>query len=134
MNTIQPNVYITIIHKGGWTIMNEDDKHEYEALFIRQLEKFRIDKGVSQREMSLSLGQSAGYIAKLTSGHNLPRMITFFWICDYFNIHPRDFFDEEIIGNPVRIDSIVKGLYKLSDEQLKYILALVTDLSKNQKT
>ncbi|GAA4297966.1 helix-turn-helix transcriptional regulator [Anaerocolumna aminovalerica] len=110
--------------------MNEDDKHEYEALFIRQLEKFRIDKGVSQREMSLSLGQSAGYIAKLTSGHNLPRMITFFWICDYFNIHPRDFFNEEIIGNPVLIDSINKGLYKLSNEQLKYILALVTDLSK----
>lgn len=110
--------------------MNQDDKHEYEALFIRQLEKFRISKGVSQREMSLSLGQSEGYVAKLTSGHNLPRMITFFWICDYFHIHPKDFFNEEIIGNPALIDSIIKGLYKLSDEQIKYISALVEDLSK----
>lgn len=110
--------------------MHEDDKHEYEALFIRQLEKLRINKGVSQREMSLSLGQSAGYIAKLTSGHNLPRMITFFWICDYFNVHPKDFFNEEIIGNPALIDSIIKGLYKLSDEQLNYISALVKDLNK----
>ncbi len=110
--------------------MKEDDRHEYESLLIRQLEKFRAAKGVSQREMSLSLGQSAGYIAKLTSGHNLPSMIAFFWICDYFNIHPKDFFNEEIIGNPALIDSIVKGLYKLSDDQLNYILALVQDLSK----
>jgi len=110
--------------------MNEDDKHEYEALLTRQLEKLRLNKGVSQREMSLSLGQSAGYIAKLTSGHNLPRMITFFWICDYFNVHPKDYFNEEIVGNPALIDAITKNLYKLSDEQLKYILAFVKDISR----
>lgn len=110
--------------------MNEDDKHEYEALLIRQLEKLRINKGVSQREMSLSLGQSPGYIAKLTSGHNLPRMITFFWICDYFKVHPKDFFNEEIVGNPALIESTIQDLYKLSDEQLIHISALVKDLSK----
>jgi hypothetical protein len=40
--------------------VNETEKHEYEALFVRQLEKDRINKGVSRREMSLSLGQTAG--------------------------------------------------------------------------
>lgn len=109
---------------------DNDDKHEYEALFIRQLEKFLQNKGVSQREMSLSLGQSEGYVAKITSGHNLPRMLPFFWICDYFGIHPKDFFNEGISGNPALIESIIKGLYKLSDEQLNYISALVEDLSK----
>lgn len=110
--------------------MNENEKHEYEALFVRQLEKYRINKGVSQREMSLSLGQTAGYISKLTSGHSMPRMITFFWICDYFNIHPKDFFDDGIAGDPALIDSIVKDLRELNDEQLKYIAALVKDIVK----
>jgi len=111
--------------------MTVNDKHEYEALFIRQLEKFRLKKEVSQREMSLSLGQSAGYIAKLSSGHNLPRLMTFFWICDYFNIHPKDFFDENI-ENPEKIESITKDLYKLNDNQLSYISALIKDLIRDQ--
>jgi transcriptional regulator with XRE-family HTH domain len=109
---------------------HEDDKHEYEALLIRQLEKFLQSKGVSQRGMSLDLGQSAGYIAKITSGHNLPKMLPFFWICDYFGLHPRDFFDEGISGNPAIINSILKDLYKLNDEQLNYVQALIRDLSK----
>jgi transcriptional regulator with XRE-family HTH domain len=109
---------------------DKDDKHEYEALLIRQLEKFLQSKGVSQREMSLSLGQSEGYIAKITSGHNLPKMTPFFWICDYFGLHPRDFFDEEIVGNPAIIHTILKDLHKLNDEQLKYVQALIRDLSK----
>lgn len=113
--------------------MSQDDRHEYEELFVRQLEKFRINKDVSQRAMSLDIGQSAGYISKLTSGHNLPKMITFFWICDYLKIHPKDFFNEGIAGNPALIDCIVEDLYKLSDDQLKYILALVKDLSKKGK-
>ncbi len=108
--------------------MEQNDKHEYEALFLRQLEKFIKSKGVSLREMSLSLGQSEGYIAKLTSGHNLPRMITFFWICDYFGVTPKEFYNEDVKGNPNLISSIIEGLNKLNDDQLKYILALVRDL------
>lgn len=110
--------------------MNQEDTHEYQELFTRQLEKFRLQKGVSQREMSLSLGQAAGYIAKLTNPNNdyLPRMINFFYICDYLNIHPKDFFDEGA-EHPALIGEIIKELYKLDENRLTHILAMIQDLT-----
>lgn len=109
-----------------------NEYHEYQELFTRQLEKYRLEKGVSQREMSLSLGQTPGYIAKLSNhkGHNLPRMINFFYICDYFGIHPSDFFDEQAI-HPEKINDLIQNIYKLSDSQLSYICELVKDLAQN---
>ena len=108
--------------------------HEYEDLFIRQLEKLRQQKGVSQREMSLALGQTEGYISKLSninSSRHLPRMMNFFWICEYLGVHPKDFFDEEI-RCPIQVEAIVKDLSKLSDEQLFYLSALVKDIIRDK--
>ena len=109
--------------------MSAEESHEYQELFVSQLEKFRLHKGVSQRDMSLSLGQSEGFISKLTNpkAHNLPRMINFFYICDYFHIHPRDFFDEKI-EYPSQIGSLVKDLTKLDEAQLEHIAAIVHGL------
>ena len=78
--------------------MSAEESHEYQELFVSQLEKFRLQKGVSQRDMSLSPGQSEGFISKLTNpkSHNLPRLNNFSYICDYFHIHPPDFFDDKI--------------------------------------
>ncbi|MFR9052115.1 MAG: helix-turn-helix domain-containing protein [Ruminococcus sp.] len=46
--------------------------------FIKRLTELRINKGVSARDMSLSIGQSAGYINNIENGVNLPSMMTFF--------------------------------------------------------
>ncbi len=40
--------------------------------FIQRLVNLRMNKGVSAREMSLSIGQSAGYINNMENGINLP--------------------------------------------------------------
>ena len=105
----------------------ENEKHEYEALFIRQLEKYRQMKNVSMREMSLSLGQSPGYIAKLLSGHNSPKMLTFYWICDYLKLTPSEFFDEHT-QNPALLRLLMNDMQKLDEEQLLHILAIVKGL------
>lgn len=52
---------------------------------------YRIQKGVSAREMSLSLGQSTGYINNIENKNSLPSMSVFFYICDYFGISPKEF-------------------------------------------
>lgn len=111
--------------------MSIEDSHEYQELLVRQLEKYRLQKGVSQRDMSLTLGQSEGYISKLTNphAHNLPRMLNFFYICDYFGVHPKDFFNEEI-DHPDQIGALIKDLYKLSDTQLEHVRAIVQDLTE----
>mgnify|MGYP000009542458 CR=1 FL=1 len=105
----------------------ENEKHEYEALFVRQLEKYRQQKDVSMREMSLSIGQSPGYVAKLLSGHNNPKMITFYWICDYFHVTPSEFFDEQT-ENPAMLRQLMSDIQKLNEEQLLHISAIIKGL------
>ena len=55
--------------------------------------ELRTAKGVSAREMSLSLGQAAGYINNIENSNNLPSMAMFFEICEYLEISPQEFFD-----------------------------------------
>ncbi len=43
--------------------------------------------------MSLTLGKSESYINRIESKKMLPSMSVFFYICDYFGITPREFFD-----------------------------------------
>ena len=50
------------------------------------MSQLRQAKGVSARDMSLSLGQSAGYINNIENGVNLPSMSTFFYICEYLGV------------------------------------------------
>ena len=64
----------------------------YEKEFSKRLCELRLEKGVSAREMSLSLGQSASYINRIENGKMLPSMGGFFKICDYFSITPHYFF------------------------------------------
>ncbi len=60
--------------------------------FAKRLIELRQAKGVSGREMSLSLGQGAGYINNLENDNNLPSMAMFFEICEYLDITPEEFF------------------------------------------
>lgn len=43
-----------------------------EEKFAERLAQLRTQKGVSAREMSLSLGQSAGYINNIENKNSLP--------------------------------------------------------------
>ena len=63
--------------------------------FIRErITKLRLNKNVSEYRMSLDLGHSDSYIRNITSGKALPSMSEFLYICEYFNITPKEFFDE----------------------------------------
>ena len=45
--------------------------------------------------MSLAIGHSAGYINGIENGRSFPSMEVFFYICEYLEITPKDFFDIE---------------------------------------
>ena len=75
--------------------------------FIKRLVELRMGKGVSARDMSLSLGQSAGYINNIESGVNYPSMAVFFYICDFFGITPKELL-EAIRGlNTEQVDTLI---------------------------
>ena len=72
-----------------------------ERDFALRLAQLREKKGVSARDMSLSIGQSAGYINNIENGVNFPSMTVFFYICEYLGVTPMEFFDTET-NNPTK--------------------------------
>ena len=103
--------------------MNEKD-------FALRLARLREKKGVSARDMSLSIGQNPGYINSIESGRTTPSLTGFFYICEYLGVSPTEFFDEGT-ENPSKLDAIVNDMRKLNDQQREIIAALVKDLTKN---
>lgn len=101
----------------------------YEEEFSTRLAKLRSKKGVSSREMSLSIGQNSGYISNIECGKALPSMSVFFYICDYLNITPSEFFDITT-EDPAQINLLLKDLKQLNSEQLALISAMVKNLIK----
>ena len=90
---------------------------DYIDFFYNRLTQLRLQKGVSSRDMSLSLGQSESYISNIENGHNLPSMSVFFYICDYLKVSPQEFFDLESHA-PDRLSEITAKLKRLTPEQL----------------
>ncbi len=99
----------------------------YEDDFPARLSRLRAKKGVSSREMSLSIGQNAGYISNIECGKALPSMSIFFYICEYLNVSPSDFFDEQN-ANPEKLQQLISDLKRLDDAQIDTISALVKGL------
>ena len=97
---------------------------DYLEFFYKRLTELRLQKGVSARDMSLSLGQSESYINKIENRRTLPSFTGFIYICDYFNISPQDFFNVDC-ANPKTTNDIVKQLENLSSEQLDLLLKLL---------
>ena len=102
----------------------------YKELFCERLAQLRIKKGVSARDMSLSLGQSPGYINNIENRKNMPSMAAFFKICEYLKITPRDFFDVEA-ANPLLLTGLIKELKALDEKQLGNILEIAKGLKRD---
>lgn len=62
-----------------------------EKDFSLRLSKLRVKKGVSARDMSLSIGQNPGYINNLETGKSMPSLSGIFYICEYLGITPSEF-------------------------------------------
>lgn len=99
----------------------------HEEDFPTRLAMLRTKKGVSARDMSLSIGQNAGYINNIETGKALPSMSSFFYICEYLNISPQEFFDMNS-AQPEELRKLINDLKYLDDSLLKNISAIVEGL------
>lgn len=95
--------------------------------FSKRLTQLRQEKGVTARDMSLSLGQSESYINKIENNYSLPSMNGFFYICDYLEITPKDFFDygEE---NPILINTLISSCKNLTEKQTEALIKFIETL------
>ncbi len=103
----------------------------YEEFFCQRLTRLRNQKDVSAREMSLSIGQSAGYINSIENQKSLPSMATFFYICEYLGVTPSEFFDGEN-HCPQELKSINEILRELSPEQLEHLEYIARQMKKGR--
>lgn len=86
-----------------------------------------MNKGVSARDMSLSIGQSEGYINNIENGINFPSMTVFFYICDYFGISPMEFFDINS-NNPIKNKELLEATKNLSNDKLEHLIAIAKSM------
>lgn len=98
-----------------------------EKKFAVRLAKLRENRGVSARDMSLSMGQNPGYINNIESGKSLPSLPGFFYICEYLGISPMEFFDAEN-SNPTKSKELLDAAKSLSSEQLEHLIAIAKGL------
>ena len=97
--------------------------------FVKRLVQLRMNKGVSARDMSLSIGQSQSYINNIENGVNYPSMSTFFYLCQYLGVTPKEFFDVDS-NNPDKEKELIEAVRGLKDDQIEHLIALARGLQK----
>ena len=97
--------------------------------FALRLARLREKKGVSARDMSLSTGQNPGYINNIETGKSKPSLEGFFFICEYLEVTPSEFFDMDST-NPSKANELFEIAKHLTSEQLDNLIALAKGLQK----
>lgn len=98
----------------------------YEDFVANRIMQLRQQKKVSAREMSLAIGQNVNYINRIENKLSLPSLQGLFYICEYFNITPQEFFEGS--GTPLPAIMLLHEathiLSTLNEEQLSLIIAV----------
>ena len=103
-----------------------------DTKFIRdRITQLRMQKGVSEYQMSYALGCSRGYIYNISSGKSLPPMSKFLEICDYLEVSPAQFFNESA-NTPILLQKVIEELTRLDDDDLMFILSCIHRMTKEK--
>lgn len=97
--------------------------------FGRRLSMLRLKKGVSARDMSLSIGQSTSYLTNIENGLNWPSMPVFLCICEFLGISPSDFFNEAD-PHPSKTHELDELSAHLTELQIDTLITLAKELAK----
>ncbi len=96
--------------------------------FIRnRISELRLQKNISEYKMSLDLGHSKGYIQGISSGRALPSMYEFLYICEYFGITPKEFFDVED-SESLKLHQLYISAKDLKNDDLDMLIYLANHL------
>ena len=105
--------------------------YEGKDIALTQIADLRMIKGTSARSMSLSLGQNFTYINSIENKKNLPSMEMFFHICDYLDVSPQEFFDENN-KDPECLTEVISNLKKLDAHSLASISCVIEILAQKR--
>ena len=100
----------------------------YEDFIAERLASLRMQKNVSAREMSLSIGQNSSYINRIENKQTMPSMQCFFYICEYLGVTPAEFFDTNN-SHPAALCEVIELMKPLTDTQLRLLKDLAKEFS-----
>lgn len=103
----------------------------YEDFVPERIAKLRTQKGVSARDMSLSLGQANNYINNIENKKSLPSMQSFFYICEFLGVTPQEFFDEEN-ACPEALQDFLAEAKQLDSRSREYIIGIMKELNSKK--
>lgn len=122
------NYFKMAVHGRFCSILYEKGADHMDIEYVRErITQLRLQKGISEYKMSYDLGHSRGYINNISSGKTLPSMTEFFAICDYLEITPIEFFDNNT-KNPQLSNAVIKATEKLDENDLLLILEIANRL------
>ena len=101
-----------------------------EEFIKNRITQLRLKKGVSEYKMGYDLGHSRGYIYNISSGKSLPPLKEFLAICDYFEITPQQFFDNDT-QHPELIQKALEGMKELDENDMLMLLSSINRLRRN---
>ena len=101
-----------------------------EDFFKDRLRFLRNEKRISAREMSLALGQNEAYINKIETGRCSTSIASFLKICDYLEISPAGFFEEDLRNASYNEHTLLQYFKLLTPQQANYMLEFLKDLTK----
>ena len=88
----------------------------YEEILRNRITSLRMEKNISEYQLSLDLGKCKTYIQAITSGKSLPSFDAFFDLCDYFGLTPEEFF--ATAPENARLRRLCRKLSSLSEQDL----------------
>jgi len=105
---------------------------DYLQYVAERITKLRIEKNVSARDMSISMGHNVNYINHIENRKAEPSLSGLFYILDYFGISPLEFFDT---GNPYpeQLNDIIEDLKQLDANELLHLSNFMKEILKNRK-
>lgn len=122
------NYFKTAVYGRFCSILYEKGADHMDIEYVRErITQLRLQKGISEYKMSYDLGHSRGYINNISSGKTLPSMTEFFAICDYLEITPIEFFDNNT-KNPQLSNAVINATEKLDENDLLLILEIANRL------
>ena len=102
---------------------------DYSAFVPERLTALRMAKGVSARDMSLSIGQSVNYINQIENRKAEASLAGLFLICEYFGISPQEFFDQEN-QQPAELKEFIEIVKRLDGGALLHLSAFLKEINK----
>ena len=106
---------------------------ELAEKILNRITQLRIQKDISEKQMSRDIGRSASYLSAMQKNKSMPSLISLVAICSYLEVSLSEFFDFEDNTYPIRINQIKDELLTLDDEELDIILQLTKSMNRHHK-